>query len=243
MEAVGLAIGVAGLAALFDTCLGVFDRVGSYKDFGRDAHYLSTRLKAEKLRFEQWGRAVGIADAEIADAHHPALNDPHVRSTARDLLYLIQEISLDTGDALPSQHTRGNTKIGEAGVSSAVQAPSNSETSRSKGRKLLWALGGKEKAESLVEKLAALVSLLLQLVPSRDIDGNPPGYLPPPTSQVLSVPAAENPEALGQQTDGHSNQGGWIHDVRHALQQIEEKTEGKIPYRNISLYLKTDSHS
>ena len=51
MEVAGLAIRVVGLAALFDTCLGVFDRLKNYKDVGRDVHYLSTRVRAEKLCF------------------------------------------------------------------------------------------------------------------------------------------------------------------------------------------------
>ncbi|KAH8884181.1 ankyrin-1, partial [Thozetella sp. PMI_491] len=58
MEVAGLAIGVAGLTALFDTCLNLIDRVETYRDFERDSHYLATRFKAEKLRLEQWGHAV-----------------------------------------------------------------------------------------------------------------------------------------------------------------------------------------
>ncbi|KAH8879064.1 hypothetical protein GQ53DRAFT_856395 [Thozetella sp. PMI_491] len=63
MEPVGLAVGVVGLLGLFSTCLEAVERVDAYREFGRDSHHLATRFEAERLRFQQWGRAVGIAQS------------------------------------------------------------------------------------------------------------------------------------------------------------------------------------
>ncbi|KAH7151968.1 ankyrin-1 [Dactylonectria estremocensis] len=55
MEPVGLAVGIAGLAGLFSSCLEAVEKVQSYRSFGADSQVLDTQFKAEKLRFEQWG--------------------------------------------------------------------------------------------------------------------------------------------------------------------------------------------
>ncbi|RYP08950.1 hypothetical protein DL764_001561 [Monosporascus ibericus] len=59
MEPVGLAVGILGLAGLFSSCLEAIEKVHSYRAFGSDSHTLDAQFKAEKLRFGQWGRAVG----------------------------------------------------------------------------------------------------------------------------------------------------------------------------------------
>ena len=63
MEPASFAIGVAGLAALFETCLRGFELFEQSKDFGRSYIILMTRLDAQKLLFIIWGETVGLSRA------------------------------------------------------------------------------------------------------------------------------------------------------------------------------------
>lgn len=63
MEPASFAIGFAGLAALFETCLRGFELFEQSKDFGRSYIVLLTRLDAQKLLFLIWGETVGLTRA------------------------------------------------------------------------------------------------------------------------------------------------------------------------------------
>jgi hypothetical protein len=63
MEAVGLAVGIAGLAGLFTTCLECFNIVQQGRYFGHDYWILEAKYANQRLRFLTWGRACGLADA------------------------------------------------------------------------------------------------------------------------------------------------------------------------------------
>ncbi|KAH8669300.1 ankyrin-1, partial [Ilyonectria robusta] len=56
MDAVGLTVGVVGLAGLFSSCLEAVDKVQTYRSFGPDSHVLDTKFKATEVRLEEWGR-------------------------------------------------------------------------------------------------------------------------------------------------------------------------------------------
>ena len=63
MDVAGLAIGIAGLAVLFSICADVLERVDTHRDFGITSHQLSLRFESEKIRLQQWAKAVGIDGA------------------------------------------------------------------------------------------------------------------------------------------------------------------------------------
>lgn len=63
MEAAGLAVGVAGLAGLFTTCLECFNIVQCGRYFGHDYLILEAKYANQRLRLQTWGRACGLADA------------------------------------------------------------------------------------------------------------------------------------------------------------------------------------
>ncbi|RYP59586.1 hypothetical protein DL769_008467 [Monosporascus sp. CRB-8-3] len=132
MEPVGLTVGILGLAGLFSSCLEAVEKVHSYRAFGSDSHTLDAQFKAEKLRFEQWGRAVGFDQGKLSADHHHALDDPDTSSAARDLLLIIQNIC-DANDAFP---------LAKNGLllTSHGQQPSRSASSESKRHKIAWAL-------------------------------------------------------------------------------------------------------
>ena len=63
MEPVGLALGIAGLAGLFTTCIECFNIVQQGRYFGRDYWILEAKYANQRLRLQTWGRACGFADA------------------------------------------------------------------------------------------------------------------------------------------------------------------------------------
>jgi hypothetical protein len=63
MEPVGLAVGIAGLAGLFTTCLECFNIVQQGRYFGHDYWILEAKYANQRLRLQTWGRACGLADA------------------------------------------------------------------------------------------------------------------------------------------------------------------------------------
>ncbi|KAH6981486.1 prion-inhibition and propagation, helo domain-containing protein [Ilyonectria destructans] len=138
MEPVGLAIGIAGLAGLFSSCLEAVEKVQSYRSFGADSQVLDTQFKAEKLRFEQWGRHVGFDRGKPSADHHQALDDPDISSAVRDLLLIIDNICNANG---ASQRPRlAGTGLAKDELFRASQAhPSRTAPSESKRRKLAWA--------------------------------------------------------------------------------------------------------
>lgn len=64
MEPVGLAVGIAGLAGLFTTCLECFNIVQRGRYFGRDHSILEAKYANQRLRLQTWGRACGFADGD-----------------------------------------------------------------------------------------------------------------------------------------------------------------------------------
>lgn len=152
MEPVGLAVGLVGLAGLFNTCLDVIDKFESYKDFSQESHSLDARFRAQKLRLEQWMKAVGFDENRISDTHHRALDDKVMASMVRDLILAIKNCCGDQdGPAL-------------------LQLPAPRESKRTK---INWALRSKTKRISQIEKFVALVQTLYDLIP---LDGPKPSH-------------------------------------------------------------------
>src|SRR5277367_1689982 len=92
MEAIGLAVGVAGLAGLFSTCLDVVDKVDSYRDYGFESRSIVAQFEADKLLFQKWAQSVGIDKGKLKDTHHRDLDNPETVSMVERILSSIQEI-------------------------------------------------------------------------------------------------------------------------------------------------------
>ncbi|KAK5989337.1 Erythrocyte ankyrin [Cladobotryum mycophilum] len=93
MEPVGLAVGVIGLASLFGACLDAVDKIDDYKHYKNDSHSLATQFKAHKLRFEQWGKSVGIdRNKSLTPDHHEALDDQSTLETVLEILSIIKRV-------------------------------------------------------------------------------------------------------------------------------------------------------
>ncbi|KAH7124364.1 prion-inhibition and propagation, helo domain-containing protein, partial [Dactylonectria macrodidyma] len=172
MEPVGLAVGIAGLAGLFSSCLEAVERVQSYGSFGADSQVLDTQFKAEKLRLEQWGRHVGFDRGKPLADHHQALDDPDISSAVRDLLLIIDNICNANGASR-------RPLLAGTGLARASQAqPSRTAPSESKRRNLAWALGGKGERTEQVNLLGRVVQQLHSLVPPDGAKATRPGHGP-----------------------------------------------------------------
>jgi hypothetical protein len=87
MEAVGLGVGVVGLAGLFSTCISCFELVQRGRYLGKEYLLLETKFANQRLRLLAWGRACGFADS---DPYNEAFDDEELRSCIEaTLVYLI----------------------------------------------------------------------------------------------------------------------------------------------------------
>ncbi|KAH7113125.1 prion-inhibition and propagation, helo domain-containing protein [Dactylonectria estremocensis] len=177
MEPVGLAVGIAGLAGLFSSCLEAVEKVQSYRSFGADSQVLDTQFKAEKLRFEQWGRHVGFDRGTPSADHHQALDDPDISSAVRDLLLIIDNICNANGASRRPLLAR--TGLAQDELFRARQAqPSRTAPSESRRRKLAWALGGRGERTEQVNLLGKVVQQLHNLVPPDSAKATRPVHEP-----------------------------------------------------------------
>ncbi|KAI5460897.1 prion-inhibition and propagation-domain-containing protein, partial [Mariannaea sp. PMI_226] len=198
MEPVGLAVGVVGMAGLFTSCLDLLAKIDSYRDFGDDSRSLAARFNSDKLRFEKWGRAVGIEQGKLSSNHHQALDDQTTCSVVVDLITLIiQQISSEV-DMEP------------AGNKSSVlnrPRPYQNIPTVSKRQKIAWALRGREKRAAQVEQFGILVQKLWELVPP---EGD--GTQPRPQANSLDDP---------------TSMSSWIAELRQVLSGIEEEIKAE----------------
>ncbi|EXK76010.1 hypothetical protein FOQG_19228 [Fusarium oxysporum f. sp. raphani 54005] len=158
MEPVGLAIGIAGLAGLFNSCLEAVNIAQSYQTFRTDSHTLNTRFKVAKTLFEQWGLRVGIEQGRLLPHHHSGLDDKNTSATVMELLYIIIKTICDESNV--PLHPTGAAR-GRDGEQTYAGMPG------SRRQKLSWAIRRKGMRVEEVEIFEKLVDQLDKLVPSR----------------------------------------------------------------------------
>ena len=78
MEAVGLVLGIAGLAGLFSSCIGAFTFIEGCRSRLVDLQILLTKLDVEKARLLQWDEAAGLLGEDRY--RDPRLRDPDHRT-------------------------------------------------------------------------------------------------------------------------------------------------------------------
>jgi hypothetical protein len=168
MEPVGLAVGLAGLAGLFSTCLDAVEKVDWYRDSGRDSRSLETQFKTSRLFLNRWGQAVGFKDGQIRDDHHPNLNNPHTRKLVMDILSVIHDFYGEADNAIGDRLLFPDADNEPLPTSQAE--PLWNTSSESKRQKLAWIFRGKAKRTAKVECFGKLVQQLRDLVPPNSMD-------------------------------------------------------------------------
>lgn len=170
MESAGLAIGIAGLAGLFGTCLEVVGRIDSYRNFGIDFHATLSQFETDKLLFQKWGEAVGLdKGGSITSSHHRTLDDPSILSTIRNILISINEIAGIFGNNPSAQQhqLRFITSKGQVHTSGRLSLK-KFRGNASRKNKVEWALRQKGRFVALSQQFGNLVEKLRVLVPPKD---------------------------------------------------------------------------
>ncbi|KAF4437565.1 hypothetical protein F53441_13014 [Fusarium austroafricanum] len=161
MEAAGLAIGIVGIAGLFNTCLDAVSKFQTYKSSNSDAHMIDTRFRAAKARFEQWGVSVGLSRGGLLLDHHAGLDNKETGGVVEDILQIIIKAICDDSNLHRSNGQSRSRNGSYAGLT------------QSRRRRLKWAIGGKEDRIDQVQMFEKLVQQLYNLVPPKEEQGEP----------------------------------------------------------------------
>jgi hypothetical protein len=175
MEPVSFAIGVAGLAGLFSTCLDVIEKAKLYRDFGSDHSLISTKYEADKVLFQLWAQKVGIGKLGPQDARHNHLDNPEVAPIVQRILLSIKDIFTKSDDdmsknQLISEHENAFFEFGNVLDEHNAQTIGLQSGVVSKRHRLRWAFGGKVKSLERAQLFSDMVSRLYSLVPPEDRD-------------------------------------------------------------------------
>ncbi|CCF32181.1 hypothetical protein CH063_00101, partial [Colletotrichum higginsianum] len=177
MEPASFAVGIVGLAGLFSSCLEAIDKVQSYRSARADADVQDTLFNAAKVRFEQWGRGVGIDQGRLLDDHHPALDEKGISTIVRDLLHFIIKFICDDSHASSRRSTQA-AGMGDNLLGSHQSRARNGPSSEPRRRKLAWAFWGKGERTEQVNLFERLVQELHNIVPPRTAKGSRQIYNP-----------------------------------------------------------------
>lgn len=157
MEPVGLAVGIVGLAGLFDATMNAIDRIKTYKEHDRDAERLASQIQGHKVALQDWRAKVGLdAQNGLDGKHSRRLDETKTRESVERLLKALLR-DLGSGD---DGGIGGALAVRTANNDQEAAPTGNKEKAAGKSRKLGWALGGKK---DHVEKEAAVRELLKQL--------------------------------------------------------------------------------
>lgn len=123
MELASFAVGLVGLAS---SGLEVIDRGQPYRSFARDSMALNALFDAEKVRLEQWGRAVGFSERKLSDDHHPILDEGEFYTVAIKIFNLARNIC-DAQEKHRSRPLRSSLAGTGAGSQHTTDAPGESK--------------------------------------------------------------------------------------------------------------------
>jgi hypothetical protein len=95
VDPVGTALGVVGLAAIFSTCLEVWDFIDAGREHAISFSLHRTKLDNQQMIFLIWGRRLGF-DSPDGVNYDKRLDDPFIRPTVENNLNHIKRIFSDT---------------------------------------------------------------------------------------------------------------------------------------------------
>ena len=184
-ETVGLALGIAGLAGVFNACLEAFSLFHAGQSFARDVEIVLTRLDIEKTLLLHWAERVGLVNTRNNHASYdPRLNDSRIHSAIANTLALVLHHLTDS--------ERLRSKYGAIPSLSAVASPSIGLVSSSRMRSFArsykqlqirmglrqesvrlsawvkWAIRAREQFSSLINELRVFVQCLNELLPTSE---------------------------------------------------------------------------
>ncbi len=184
-EAVGLALGIAGLAGVFNACLEAFSLFHAGQAFARDVEILLTKLDIEKTLLLHWAERVGLVNTRDNHASYdPRLNDSRTHSAIANTLAMMLHLLTDS--------ERLRSEYGAIPSSSPATSPSMELVSSSRMRSFArsyqqlqirmglrqesvrlsarakWAIRDREQFSSLINELRVFVQYLNELLPTSE---------------------------------------------------------------------------
>ncbi|KAH6995519.1 hypothetical protein BKA56DRAFT_639678, partial [Ilyonectria sp. MPI-CAGE-AT-0026] len=169
MEAVGLGVGVAGLAGLATSVQDAKGSFDSYKNAKFESQPLLAQRYADRILLQQWSESVGYGDNELQDEHHSALDDPKVREVVDKIVQCIKNIDINTDNApLDGESSSSGTKSRQQGPRGNTRGPVRLDKyheSMPRKAKWTWAFQDKRKVSEQTQNVTALLQRLHDLVP------------------------------------------------------------------------------
>jgi len=190
IEAIGLTLGILGVASLYSTALDAIDRFSAAKSYGEDYQLFVTKANIERLRLFRWGQAVGLVrvggspqqhDSRIQQ-QHKLLQDPAVQGAVCELLAWAVCFFGDA-EGVKKRHgvrgsksTRGFITQSSSTMTSTTRAMAfnhifprgragKMQKDASALSKMKWVFSGKRRSEKLLQELSWFVDKLHELVP------------------------------------------------------------------------------
>lgn len=180
MEAVGLAVGIVGLAGAFKDIIDLLAMFSVSRELGRDREMLEARLDLEKAALLQWASSVRLLAAD----YDRRLDNPDIplgrtmaciRQLFMDASHLRQRYGLSSrdivqrliGDGSLNLSTRDSTSLTENFTRefAAFQTRVGSVPKRSVEARFKWVIRDKGKFENFLAQLSYFNSKLRELVP------------------------------------------------------------------------------
>ena len=176
-EAVGLAVGLIGLAGLFSTCVDCFKLVQVYSAKAGDFELLQTMLDNQQFHFMAWGKACGFMDP---DRTKSVFDDPSCASRNRRIADTMEKIIglLGDGEGLKKKYGMkayrapiGAKLIDAPSMSAFAKAFRNTRNFYSTSLQrtaqitgtMRWSIEDRDKFDKLVQNLRDLLSDLSRL--------------------------------------------------------------------------------
>ncbi|KAL9596193.1 MAG: hypothetical protein Q9179_004702 [Wetmoreana sp. 5 TL-2023] len=213
MEAVGLAVGVIGLAGLFNACKDAIAQFSSYKNADSDFRYIETRFLTDKALFDRWANGVGYAENQLDEIKFVSrLNGQDaVASVVRAILSSIPEILRSAEKAssavrsqLPSIEPT-NTAHSHGFSQRTPTIPDRKSLSVSTRTRIAWTISKKTKFNDQVEAFGVLVGKLYTLIPVLGLSPNEkldPGFAQLAERLETLLNVAEQRALFFEQTQG-----------------------------------------
>ena len=176
-EAVGLAVGLVGLAGLFNTCVECFKLVQIYNARSHEFELLQTMLDNQQFHFMAWGKACGFMDPDrpksIFDDPTSELRNRRIAETMESIIALLTDGErLKRKYGLNAYRTPLGSKMIEkpplSAFARAFQSTKNFyNTSLQRQTQitgaLRWVIDDRDKFDKLIQYLRDLLSDLSQL--------------------------------------------------------------------------------
>lgn len=178
MDPAGLAVGVVGLAALFNNAVDCFKYVQIGRNLGVDFQTSLLKLDMAQLRLSRWGKAVGLADdVQKVRSLHGVLGSEEDAKKAGEVLGHIVELFSRTEQAsakLKGQSGGPRAYDPQTDMDPAVESLHEKMRHLCHGRqnrtslreKAKWALYKEEHVRKLIAEVTDLVKDLTELFPA-----------------------------------------------------------------------------